>query len=593
MIAVAARPVRLEHAQTAAHLPSLDPKVIVSLRAARLVRTMGTGPRDEVETFHDRIRESIVSHLPPDTVKHHHAGLAMSLELGGDADAETLAAHFEGAGDRERASRYCEQAAIEAVQVLAFDRAEALLVRAAALATRDADRARVQERMIHFYTDLARFPDAYAVARQAVEPFGVRLPARFVPPLFVVDLLRAWQQLRGRETRDLVNRPAASDERLLSAVRLMNAVAKAAYQIRPELCVAVSTKIVNLCLRHGNTPDCAIGYMVFGCIFQGGVLGRHRAGHEYGRLALGLVDRYANAQQRAEVHFVVGYFGTSWLRPAREAEDLWRVAFDAGLETGDLFHTGCAAAATTMSRFMRGVPLAEVEDHAVRFLGVLERNQLREPAGVVMSLRQVIRNLRGETRGRASLSDESFDEEAFAQEAASFGSRHFAQIYHVARMQVLYLWGEHDAALQEAARSAAYLKDSPGMLHSAEHHFYSALVQSASGRSPRAVRGVQRRFGKWAAHNPENFLARAQILAGEVARQRGQFPEAAASQSAAAETAAAFGQHHLVALASQLAAGAFRSAGHTADAARLHRQAVEAWDRWGATALARHLSASV
>ena len=591
VIAVAGRPVRIEHAQAAAHLPPLDPQVVASLRAGRLVRTMGTGPQGEVEMFHDRIRESIVASLPVEAIRHHHAGLATSLELSGEADVETLAVHFEGAGDRARASRYCEQAAIQAVQVLAFDRADALLVRAAALATSDADRARIHERMIHFYTDLARFGDAYAVARGAVEPFGVQLPAGFVPPLFLIDLLRAWRGLRGRRPAELVDLPTATDDRLLTAVRLMNAVAKAAYQIRPELCVAVSTKIVNLCLRHGNTPDCAVGYMVFGCIFQGGVLGRRRPGYEFGRLALDLVNRYGNRQQRAEVHFVVGYFGTSWLRPAKEAEALWRTAFDAGLETGDLFHTGCAAAATTMSSFMRGVPLAEVEAQAVRFLDVLERNRLREPAGVVSALRQVVRNLRGETRGRASLSDDHFDEEAFARDAASFGSRHFEHMYHVARLQVLYLWGEHEAARQAAARSTACLKGSPGMLHSAEHHFYDALLHAADGRSPARVRKAHQRFVKLAAENAENFRARAQILEGEVARLKGKLPTAARLLTEAADTAASFDQHHLVALASQLAAASHRKAANMGEADRLGRRAVEAWERWGATAYARHLSA--
>ena len=589
VIAVAARPIRLEYAQTAAHLPTLDPQVIASLRASRLIRTMGTGPAGEVETFHDRIRESIVARLPPETAKHHHAGLAMSLELAGDGDAETLAAHFEGAGDRERASRYFERAALEAVQVLAFDRAEALLTRAAALATTEADRVRLQERMIHFYTDMARFADAYELSRKAVQPFGVELPARFVPPMFVIDLVRTWRALRGRGPRELVELPEATNERLQTAVRLMNVGAKAAYQLRPELCVAVATKIVNLCLRHGNTRDCAIGYMVFGSIFQGGVLGRHQAGYDFGRLALALVERYANRQQRAEVHFVVGYFGTSWLRPATEAEDLWRVAYDAGLETGDLFHTGCAAAATTMSQFMRGVPFTELDAEAERFLVVLQRNRLREPAGIVTVLRQVIKNLRGKTREHKSLSDDSFDEDAFARETATFGSRHFAHMYHVARLQVLYLWGEHDAAQREADRSAAYLKDSPGMLHSAEHHFYNALLHAAAGRSFRTVRGAQRRFAKLAAHNPENFLARSQILAGEVARRKGRFTEAAALHAAGADTAASFAQSQLVALASQLASSAFRTAGQTADAARLHARAIDAWNAWGASAYAKHL----
>ena len=150
-------------------------------------------------------------------------------------------------------------------------------------------------------------------------------------------------------TADLLALPAATDEKLLVAVRLTNAVAKAAYQVRPELCVAVTTKILNVCLRRGNTPDCAIAYMVFGAIFHGGVLGNYRFGYDFGRLALALVDRYRNDQQKAEVNFVVGYFGTSWLRPATEAEALWKTAYDAGIETGDLFHTGAACAATTIA----------------------------------------------------------------------------------------------------------------------------------------------------------------------------------------------------------------------------------------------------
>jgi len=147
---------------------------------------------------------------------------------------------------------------------------------------------------------------------------GVKLPARFALPSFALDLLTSRLRLRGRKAGDLLELPPLEDPRLQAAVRLINAVAKAAYQVRPELCAAVSVKGVNLCLRHGNTPDCAIAYMVYGTIFHGGVLGRHDLGYDFGRLVLDLVEKYRNTAQRAEVRFVVGYFGTSWTkRPPR------------------------------------------------------------------------------------------------------------------------------------------------------------------------------------------------------------------------------------------------------------------------------------
>ena len=587
VIAIAGRPVQVRDAQTAALLPALPPDVVAGLRAERLVRTTGRTLHDQIETFHDRIRESIVAHLAPGDRRRYHAALALTLEQAGHADAETLAAHFEGADEPARASGCYAQAAAEAVEVLAFERAEALFRRAASLAANPQERARIQERMIHFYTDTARFADAYATARTAVEPFGIRLPAKFVPPLFLLDFVESGIRLRGKSAADLLALPLATDQKLEAAIRLMNAVAKAAYQIKPELCVAVATKIVNLCLRHGNTRDCAIGYLVFGSIFRGGVLGNHRFGYEFGRLALSLVERHRNEQQRAEVHFVVGYFATSWLRPVVEAEALWKIAYDAGLLTGDLFHTGCACAGTTMSHFMRGVPLPQVWDESEPVLDVLRQHRLREPIGVVMAIRQAIRNLRGETATAGTLDGDGFDEAAFVQDLATYGSRHFAHMYFIVKTQVLYMHGLYDAAIDVASQAAAYRKDSPGMLHIADHYFYQALAHAELRRSPRLVARAVRQFRRWAGECPDNFLHKLQVLEGELKRMSGRAADAAAIHARAGETARQYRYVHIEGLAAMLESRALVAAGRPADAERAAARADDAFRRWGATSLVR------
>lgn len=275
VVAVSGQPVRLRNVLEAARLQAVSPRLMAMLRAEHLIRSSGPGLAAEIEAFHDRIRESVVNHLARDVRRTHHAGLAASLENSGDADPETVAGHFEGAEQWEQAGRYFAKAAEQAVRILAFDRAEEFSKRAVRLAQSDGDKANAYERLIHFLTDMARFSDAYAIGREAVGKFGLTLPASFVPPLFIVDFIKAKLRMHGRPTASLLDLPTMTDERRATAVRLTNAVAKAAYQVRPELCVAVSTKLVNLCLKHGNTPDCAIGYMVFGAIFQGGVLGNH------------------------------------------------------------------------------------------------------------------------------------------------------------------------------------------------------------------------------------------------------------------------------------------------------------------------------
>jgi serine/threonine protein kinase/predicted ATPase len=592
-IAVASRPILLRHAQEAARLRSLPPEVVGLLRAERLVKTTGPGLEDQVESYHDRIRESIVARLPESVVRQCHASLAASLESDGEAVPDLLAAHLEGAGETERAGLYYKLAAEQAAEALAFDRAEELFQRALKFASGDSVRAQILERMVHFYTDLARFEDAYRAGREGAALFGVRLPARFHPPSFLVDLIGARLRLGRRDVSDILEMPRMNDERLAGAVRLIAAAAKAAYQMRPELCVAVNAKMVKLCLRHGNTVDSAIGYMVFGCIFLGGILGQYRRGYEFGRLALDLVERYENRPQKAEVNFVVGYFGTSWVRPAKEAEELWRTAHSSGLETGDLFHTGCASCATILGAYMRGEQLDEILEAANGYLEMLDRVGLREPAGAVRGVRQAIRNLRGETRGPGDFSDADFDETAYVETLGGYGSRHFAHYYFVVKMQAAYLWGDLETALETAEEARSYLKDSAGMLHSAEHRFYEALILAAEvdrevGGRVRTIRKHLRLMRKWAALCPENFRHKERLVAAELARIRGDKTGARKLYREARESAAESAYPQVEALAYQLSAGLENATGAPKTKAQLEKAAV-LYRRWGATAYAEAL----
>ncbi|HTH47603.1 MAG TPA: AAA family ATPase, partial [Candidatus Limnocylindria bacterium] len=222
-VAVAGKPVVLRHVQKAVKLAALPPQLIFSLRSGHLVRTSGPNLDDDIETFHDRVRECVVRRLPADSLREHHGSLAVTLEDTGQADPETLAAHFEGAGGNAKASRYFSAAAASASQVLAFDRAEAFFKKAAALCTDPMERAGIHERMIHFYTDMARFQDAYALLRVAVQPFGIRLPSGFIPPLFIADFLRSKLLIRGRSATALSDLPVMNNPGLQMAVRLINA----------------------------------------------------------------------------------------------------------------------------------------------------------------------------------------------------------------------------------------------------------------------------------------------------------------------------------------------------------------------------------
>ena len=123
VISVHGLPLAQIDAYRAAGFAGRDPAPLAALRFANLIRSTGSAETDEVETFHDRVRETVVARLPAQARRERHNALATTLELSGRADAETLANHHEGAGHDQRAGDLFEVAADRAATTLAFERA--------------------------------------------------------------------------------------------------------------------------------------------------------------------------------------------------------------------------------------------------------------------------------------------------------------------------------------------------------------------------------------------------------------------------------------------------------------------------------------
>ncbi len=123
VVAVSGRPIGEAKACQAAELAQNDRSALALLRSGRLIRSTGPVGRAEVETYHDRIRETVIAHIPPASLQGHHLLLARALEESTTSDPEILAIHFQGAAEHQRAGEYFVKAADQAAEMLAFERA--------------------------------------------------------------------------------------------------------------------------------------------------------------------------------------------------------------------------------------------------------------------------------------------------------------------------------------------------------------------------------------------------------------------------------------------------------------------------------------
>jgi energy-coupling factor transporter ATP-binding protein EcfA2 len=126
ILAIAGSPLDIELTRQAAKLSDSLPTTLATLRAGNLIRTRNIKGKEELELYHDRIRETILSKLTSTTQEAHHLSLAIVLESSNTADPEQLAIHFQEAKVWEKAFEYSVLAANNAAETLAFDHAAQL-----------------------------------------------------------------------------------------------------------------------------------------------------------------------------------------------------------------------------------------------------------------------------------------------------------------------------------------------------------------------------------------------------------------------------------------------------------------------------------
>jgi serine/threonine protein kinase len=130
IIAVAGQPVARAAVALAAYgdkQETDEPHALALLRSEHLIRVRhaqesqaSLEPREELLTYHDRIREVVVANLLPKDLRAEHLRLARALESLGQAEPEQLVFHLQRGGELGGAAQHAIRASALSLQALAY-----------------------------------------------------------------------------------------------------------------------------------------------------------------------------------------------------------------------------------------------------------------------------------------------------------------------------------------------------------------------------------------------------------------------------------------------------------------------------------------
>ncbi|MFH1137070.1 MAG: AAA family ATPase [Pseudomonadota bacterium] len=465
--------------------------------------------------------------------------------------------------------------------------------------TRDLmDRIPVYETRIQAMTIQNKPLEALAISREVLDRLGVVFPERPTRRDFELEFGRVQALLRGREIEDLIDLPDMTDPEKKVVLGILLVMNSPAHITNPDLFALVALKQVEVSLIHGATPLAGIAYSIYGMML--GIMGFLDECHRFGMLALKIVEKYHAVQQKAMVVQLVAISARHWKEGLRSITPSLVEAFQIGMRTGDIVFAAYSALQVCIHSYFSGMDLAAVEQRIEEYNAVLRKIKQETAWLWNLTFHQTVLNLRGKNEDPRFLIGAAYDERVMLPRHREMND-HSALFLHFLHKAILgFLFDSHETALENIEAAEKSSSGAAGFLTIPVLFFYDSLIRLAlmPGLPPgkkadflTRVAENQVKMEKWSEHAPMNYRHKFLLVEAEragVARRHG---EARELYDEAISEAHANGFQNEAALAEELAGNYYSARGKEQQAAMHLRNALLAYELWGAGAKVAFLKA--
>ncbi len=479
-----------------------------------------------------------------------------------------------------------------------FDDAEKLFGLLRQHASSSLDRASVRDLETVLYVTMGRFTDAVRVGCEGLRLLGEHSldnPDRAA--VFAEERAKIDQMLNVRHAESMVAVVMQEDPNRRAMLRTLIHLVPAAYATDPALLFLVAARMVRTTLEGGPTEDSAFAFAVYGMTLA--ALQRYDEAFQMGEIALQLFERFPSPSFACKVYLCVGGNLHFYRRPLVAGLPYLERAQREGLATGDFPFVSYTCFSMAQIRLGLGEDLAATEQEIEGFLLLMQKTRDIMSEAHLRIAYQLVRCLRGRTRGNTVLSDREFDEKKFEASLHEKNLPFVVSYYHAIRLELAVLFGEWAQAERILVEGEPFVDVAVAQFFATGVFFRAAFLAAlrlGRGTGPEQEKQVaeyERRESKLVAlaeSCPQNFQHLLDLVRAERARVENRDLDAINLFDAAIEGAARNGFVKDEAFALERAAWFHFARGRKRLARAYVLDAQNVYTRWGVTTKRDHLS---
>lgn len=390
------------------------------------------------------------------------------------------------------------------------------------------DQVHVQSLRLLQHESLSRYEEAIRIGHHALALCGFTFPADADERRAALDAEVAAIQARvsGRRVVDLIDLAEMSDTNARMMMQLFTNLHTSCYLSGDKTLTMLNTAyMAQLSLTRGNCAESAYAYALYAAMLVVPMHQDYASAYEFGQLALRVNDRFSSPAIRARVMMNLGWAVNLWRRPMRECIAVSREAHRLGNDNGMFVEATYALFNDCYLSLLSCSDLAHFQEACAPNAVYARRVGMHHFAVAPQTILQWGLALQGRTTQPVSLASPGFDEEAFLRDYA--GQPLFEMFHHVAKLALLYTFGDYRGAREVALRAEAIIRDFPGTIWDQQTVYYHALTliqlypdmpEADRAGADEALATNLERMRRWSVNAPDNFALPYAILCAELAR---------------------------------------------------------------------------